>query len=108
MTIDETKVMHMFADVDEPNKYLNAAHRKRLRFQLGQRDRFLEGYRQSGQYLPMMEEIFARTDCRLNSRGYRSWKALQSQGTLASRGQRHLAVHALNWAPFRAHHRHGR
>lgn len=58
MTEDEKKVYLLFQDVNEPNKYLNAAHRKRLRFQLGQRDRFLDGLKQSGRYLPMMEEIF--------------------------------------------------
>ena len=45
--------------VAEPNKYLNAAHYRRLRSQLGQKDRFLEGYIASGRYLPTMEKIFA-------------------------------------------------
>jgi membrane-bound lytic murein transglycosylase D len=45
---------------EEPNAYLAAAHRKRLRFQLGQKNEFLAGYRSSGRYLPAMEEIFAR------------------------------------------------
>jgi membrane-bound lytic murein transglycosylase D len=60
MTEDERKVFELFENVDEPNKYLNAAHRKRLRFQLGQRDRFLEGLHDSGRYLPQMEEIFRK------------------------------------------------
>jgi membrane-bound lytic murein transglycosylase D len=58
MTEEESQVYRLFADVNEPNKYLNAAGRKRLRFQLGQKDNFLEGYRQSGRYLSLMEEIF--------------------------------------------------
>lgn len=60
LTSDEKKVYDLFSDINEPNKFLNAAHRKRLRFQLGQKDRFLDGLKQSGQYLPMMEEIFRR------------------------------------------------
>jgi membrane-bound lytic murein transglycosylase D len=58
LTREERQVYELFADVNEPHKFLNAAGRKRLRFQLGQRDRFLEGYRQSGRYLPFMEEVF--------------------------------------------------
>jgi membrane-bound lytic murein transglycosylase D len=57
---DEKKVVELFKDSTEPNKYLNAAHRKRLRFQLGQKDRFLAGLQESGRYLPAMEEIFKR------------------------------------------------
>lgn len=60
LTEDERKVFALYADVNEPNKFLNAAHRKRLRFQLGQRDRFLQGLKMSGRYLPTMEEIFRR------------------------------------------------
>jgi len=56
----ERKIYDLFADVDEPNKYLNAAHRKRLRFQLGQKDRFVEGLHDAGRYLPIMEEIFRK------------------------------------------------
>jgi membrane-bound lytic murein transglycosylase D len=59
-TDDEKKVAKLFEDVAEPNKFLNAAHRKRLRFQLGQRDRFLDGLVQSGRYLPLMEEVFRK------------------------------------------------
>ncbi len=57
---DERHVFELYADVDEPNKFLNAAHRKRLRFQLGQKDRFIDGLKYSGRYLPLMEEIFRR------------------------------------------------
>jgi membrane-bound lytic murein transglycosylase D len=60
MTDDEKRVFELFRDVDEPNKFLNAAHRKRLRFQLGQKDRFLDGLYQSGRFLPMMEVIFKK------------------------------------------------
>ncbi len=58
LTSEEKKVFDLFQDIDEPNKFLNAAHRKRLRFQLGQKDRFLEGLYHSGRYLPAMEKVF--------------------------------------------------
>ena len=58
MTPDEKRVFEMFKDSDEPNKFLNAAHRKRLRFQLGQREQFLSGLYQSGKYLRKMESVF--------------------------------------------------
>jgi membrane-bound lytic murein transglycosylase D len=57
---EEKRVFQMFANVNEPSKFLNAAHRKRLRFQLGQKDRFLEGLKMSGRYLPLMEEVFRK------------------------------------------------
>lgn len=57
---DERHVSRIFREVSEPNKYLNSAHRKRLRVQLGQKDRFKEGYQVSGRYLTMMEEAFKR------------------------------------------------
>ncbi len=60
MTEEERKVFEMFQDINEPNKFIEATSRKRLRFQLGQKDRFLEGMRESGRYLAHMEEIFAR------------------------------------------------
>ena len=55
---DEKHVAKLFESIQEPNKFLNAAHRKRLRIQLGQKDRFKEGYIASGRYLPFMEKIF--------------------------------------------------
>ena len=60
LTSEERKVFELFKDIDEPNKFLNAAHRKRLRFQLGQKDHFLAGLVQSGRFLPAMEEIFKK------------------------------------------------
>ena len=57
---EEKRVYLLFAPISEPDKFLNAAHRKRIRFQLGQKDRFLSGLVQSGRYLPAMEEIFKR------------------------------------------------
>lgn len=60
MNADEKKIYDLFQDINEPNKFLNAAHRKRLRFQLGQKDRFLDGLYQSGRFLEKMEEIFKK------------------------------------------------
>lgn len=55
---EEKRIAELFRKIDDPNKFLNAAHYKRLRFQLGQKDRFLEGVKLSGEYLPFMERIF--------------------------------------------------
>lgn len=60
MNEDELKVSALFRDIDQPTKLLDAAHRRRLRFQLGQKDRFRQGLIDSGRYLPWMEEIFRR------------------------------------------------
>ena len=60
LTGEEKRVYLLFIPINEPDKFLNAAHRKRIRFQLGQKDRFLSGLIQSGRYLPAMEEIFKR------------------------------------------------
>ena len=57
---EEKRVALLFAKSADPEKYQNAAHFKRLRFQLGQRDHMKEGIVESGRYLPFMEEIFAR------------------------------------------------
>ena len=58
LSADQRKVYDLFKDVQEPQKFLNAAHRKRLRFQLGQKDQFLSGLKQSGRYLAAMEKVF--------------------------------------------------
>ncbi len=60
LTQDEKKAFDLFQDIQEPNKYLHAAHRKRLHFQLGQKDNFLHGLSQSGQFLSRMEDIFKK------------------------------------------------
>jgi len=59
LTPDEEKAFKLFQDINEPNKFLNAAHRKRLRVQSGEKEMFLDGIKQSGRYLPLMERIFA-------------------------------------------------
>ena len=63
LTKDEKLVWTLFQDIDtktEPHKFLNAAHRKRLRAQFGQRERFCEGLRDSAPLLPAMEEVFRK------------------------------------------------
>jgi membrane-bound lytic murein transglycosylase D len=57
---ESRRIASLFRTIDDPSKFLNAAHYKRLRFQLGQRDQFIEGYRLSGEYIPFMEEIFIK------------------------------------------------
>lgn len=58
LNAEETRIYDMFKSIQDPNKFLEAAGKKRLRFQLGQRDRFLQGLYYSGRYLPIMEKIF--------------------------------------------------
>lgn len=60
LTQEENRIFELFSDIHEPHKFLNAAHRKRLRFQLGQKDRFVDGLYQSGKYLPLMEDVFQK------------------------------------------------
>jgi membrane-bound lytic murein transglycosylase D len=55
---EDLRYWEMFAKVDEPNKFVDAGLKGRLRFQLGQRDQFMNGIFQSGRYLRQMEEIF--------------------------------------------------
>jgi membrane-bound lytic murein transglycosylase D len=57
---DEKHVYELFTNVRDPGKFLAASHRRRLRSQLGQKDRFEEGYRVSGRYLQHLEEVFQR------------------------------------------------
>lgn len=58
MSTEETRVFQMYKDIDRPGKFLEARQKKRIRFQLGQKNRFLEGVVVSGRYLHRMEEIF--------------------------------------------------
>ncbi len=58
LTEEERRVFEMFANDDEPDKFVKATQRKRLRMQLGQKDRFIEGLKHSGRYLPQMEQVF--------------------------------------------------
>ena len=55
---EEKKVWDYFAKVDEPKKFIAAAQKNRLRFQLGQKDRMIQGIFLSGRYLEDFERIF--------------------------------------------------
>lgn len=57
---DDLRYWNLFAEVTEPKKFFEASRKGRLRFQLGQRDRFIEGIYQSGRHIKEMEEIFKR------------------------------------------------
>ncbi len=54
----ERKIRSLFKDVKERHKFRKATARSRLRAQSGIRERFQEGLRISGRYLPRMEKIF--------------------------------------------------
>jgi membrane-bound lytic murein transglycosylase D len=58
LTGDDKRYWDLFANIAEPKKFVEATSRKRLRFQLGQRNQFAAGIYQSGRYLRQMEEIF--------------------------------------------------
>lgn len=57
---EDLRYWNLFANVSEPKKFYEASRKGRLRFQLGQRDRFMEGIYQSGRHIKEMEEIFRR------------------------------------------------
>ena len=54
----ELEIYRKYDGVNEPRKFKNAAAKGRIRFQLGQKDRFIQGVYYSGRYLKQMEEIF--------------------------------------------------
>lgn len=58
MNEDEVRVFKLFPESEGPTRYADAASRRRLRFQLGQKEMFRSALIQSGRYLPLMEEIF--------------------------------------------------
>ncbi len=55
---DDLRYWNLFQNIEEKNKFSAAAVKGRLRFQLGQRDRFIEGIYFSGSYIREMEAIF--------------------------------------------------
>jgi membrane-bound lytic murein transglycosylase D len=57
---DQEKVFALFSDITDSHRFLDATHRKRLRWQTGQRDHFLAGLLRSGRWLPMMEDEFRK------------------------------------------------
>jgi membrane-bound lytic murein transglycosylase D len=57
---EERKIWGLFADVNSPSKFLEAAADDRIRSQSGLRERFAGGVEVSRRYLPEMERIFRR------------------------------------------------
>jgi membrane-bound lytic murein transglycosylase D len=55
---EERKIWDYFSNVREKNKFLEAAKKSRVRFQLGQKDRVIQGIFFSGRYLEDFEKIF--------------------------------------------------
>lgn len=55
---EDLRYWHLFARIQEKNKFREASRRGRLRFQLGQKDRFYQAIFFSGRYLREMEDIF--------------------------------------------------
>lgn len=60
LSVEEKLIYDLFSPITDSNKFLAASHYKRLRFQLGQRDAIEAGIKESGRYLPFMEEIFLK------------------------------------------------
>jgi LysM repeat protein len=58
LTGEDLRIYNLFADDTDVNKFKNAAQKGRLRFQLGQRDKFIQGIYYSGRYLRDMEKVF--------------------------------------------------
>lgn len=54
----EKKIWNHFQNDTEPHKFREAAHKNRIRFQLGQKDRMQAAIFFSGRYLENMEKIF--------------------------------------------------
>ena len=59
---EQRKFWDLFERIEDPRKYKRAGRDRRIRFQLGQRDRFFYGIFYSGRYLHEMEDIFREAD----------------------------------------------
>ncbi len=57
---EDLRVWKMFESVTDPDKFNAATKRGRVRFQLGQKDRFALGIYYSGRYIREMEKIYKR------------------------------------------------
>ncbi|MBT4761772.1 MAG: transglycosylase SLT domain-containing protein [Bdellovibrionaceae bacterium] len=55
---EDLRYWYLFKNIKEHNRFKKATHRSRLRFQLGQSNRFYKGIYLSGLYLEKMEKIF--------------------------------------------------
>lgn len=54
----EKKIWNYFEKIDEKNKFIVASKKNRLRFQLGQKDRVVQGIYFSGRYIEDFEKVF--------------------------------------------------
>jgi membrane-bound lytic murein transglycosylase D len=52
------RIWKMFESINDPQKFLSAASKSRVRFQLGQKDKIALGIYYSGRYIREMEQIF--------------------------------------------------
>ncbi len=63
LTAKEKKIWEYFdKKLNEPKKFLEATKKNRLRFQLGQKDRVIQGIYFSGRYITEFEKIFREMD----------------------------------------------
>ncbi|PIS10701.1 MAG: hypothetical protein COT73_08015 [Bdellovibrio sp. CG10_big_fil_rev_8_21_14_0_10_47_8] len=58
LTEKEKKIWEAFKQDADPKKFVEAAQKNRLRFQLGQKDRMIQGIFFSGRYIEDFEKIF--------------------------------------------------
>lgn len=58
LAYDEKRIWDYYQKIDEPNKFREAQKKNRLRFQLGQRDRVIQGIFFSGRYIDQFEQVF--------------------------------------------------
>jgi len=58
LTAEEKRIWEYFQKIEEKKKFSEATKKNRLRFQLGQRDRMIQGIFFSGRYLEDFEKIF--------------------------------------------------
>lgn len=58
LSADEKRIWDAFLNVSSKNKFIDASKKNRLRFQLGQRDRIVQGIFFSGRYLEDFEKLF--------------------------------------------------
>ncbi len=61
-SLEQKKFWDLFERIKDPKKYKKAATGGRIRFQLGQKDRFFYGIFYSGRYLEKMESIFKKAN----------------------------------------------
>jgi membrane-bound lytic murein transglycosylase D len=58
LSVEESRIYHLFDTIDEPGKFEAAAEPGRIRTQRGQKDKFLKAIEWSGAYLTEIEDIF--------------------------------------------------